>query len=319
MMPAGRTAYAGAPAEEIAGAYLWACRTELEALKPGNVSVFESGHGMTARHFMMSADASGTALRRMDLGLGEKIYRAVAATQAAAGCNTNLGIVLLAAPLMHAAQTRPPGTSLRSSLRHVLHSTTVRDAEWVYRAIRHAAPAGLGTVKDHDVYDAPTVTLFEAMRAAAARDRVAFQYADAYSDIWNIGIPRFVEFSHRWEDPAWAAVAVYLGLLSRLTDTHVARKQGVRIASKVSRLARPIDRELRTCEQPQRLLRKLHALDHTFKTAGINPGTTADCTVATLLAARLHHLPSPASGGNFAAPAVESQGPPLHNNSLQIS
>ena len=41
------------------------------------------------------------AMRRC---VGERIYRAVAATRAAVGTNTNLGIVLLAAPLAHAAR-----------------------------------------------------------------------------------------------------------------------------------------------------------------------------------------------------------------------
>ena len=83
--------------ETLQRAYLEACEAELQAFKPGNVSVHAEGHGMTVNDFRLSARASAPHLSDPTLGLGEKIYHAVAATKAAVGCNTNLGIVLLAA------------------------------------------------------------------------------------------------------------------------------------------------------------------------------------------------------------------------------
>ena len=39
-------------ADQIAAAFKAACSDELDALKPGNVHVFASGHGMTAFEFV---------------------------------------------------------------------------------------------------------------------------------------------------------------------------------------------------------------------------------------------------------------------------
>ena len=81
-------------------AYLEACESELQAFKPGNVSVHSAGHDMTVEDFRRSAGASALPLCDPALSLGGRIYRAIAETRKAVGCNTNLGIVLLAAPLL---------------------------------------------------------------------------------------------------------------------------------------------------------------------------------------------------------------------------
>ena len=56
-------------------------------------------------------------------------------TWAAAGCNTNLGIVLLCAPLAAAVERREP---LRTALHAVLGGLDVADAAAAYRAIARA-------------------------------------------------------------------------------------------------------------------------------------------------------------------------------------
>ena len=89
--------------EQLAQAYKNACMAELQALKPGNVHVFSDGHGMTIHDFIKSADVSADIITRPDSSVGERIYFAVEATQNAVGLNTNLGLILLCAPLIHAA------------------------------------------------------------------------------------------------------------------------------------------------------------------------------------------------------------------------
>ena len=88
----------------IRGAYEKACRLEIEALKPGNVHVFGDGHRMTAEQFLTSARVSAMPLSNPGLAIGRRILEAVHATRSAVGTNTNLGIVLLCAPLMRAAE-----------------------------------------------------------------------------------------------------------------------------------------------------------------------------------------------------------------------
>ena len=127
-------------------------------------STLASGHvGMTAEDFLISAKAAAPHVADPDLEIGERIYRAVEATREAVGCNTNLGIVLLAVPLIHAAQHCMPGDILAHRLQRSLAALTRDDAEWVYRAIRLAAPGGLGESPRHDVRETPVVTLLEVI------------------------------------------------------------------------------------------------------------------------------------------------------------
>ncbi len=291
--------------ERIADAYVFACRADVEAYKPGNVSVYADGHGMHARDFIDSALASAPALSEAGLALGERIYEAVKATRATVGCNTNLGIVLLCAPLAHAALTRTGFASLREGVRDVLRSTDVADAEWVYRAIRLASPAGLGSVAEHDVKRAPRVGLREAMRAAASRDRIAFQYAHDFVDLFSFTLPHYHGYYARWRDMVWAAVGVYVDILASIPDTHVVRKLGAPAADLVSRRMRPVAGALRDAKTPHTLLPRLARMDRWLKSDGINPGTSADLTVATIFAARLD--PS-VSSEMVHAPAVRCCG-----------
>src|SRR6185312_12959103 len=155
-------------------AYIDACRLELRALKPGNVHVASEGHGMTVAQFEASALASAPPLAAPSKPVGERIRDAVAATHAAVGCNTNLGIVLLAAPLLATAERAGAG-GLRPTLAATLADLTVADAAAAYEAIRLAGPAGLGRADAQDVQQAPTVDLRQAMTLAADRDRIARQ------------------------------------------------------------------------------------------------------------------------------------------------
>jgi triphosphoribosyl-dephospho-CoA synthase len=51
-----------------------------------------------------------------------------------------------------------------------------------------------------------------------------------------------------------------------------------------------VDQALSNSERPEQTLQLLQDVDVEFKSAGINPGTTADLTVACLLAVRLETL-----------------------------
>src|SRR5690606_7446705 len=99
-----------------------ACLAELRVAKPGNVSTASPGHGMSARDFVASARVAAPALAAAAGGVGERVLRAVEATRAVVGCNTNLGIVLLCAPLAHAALVPAPERALRPRLEAVLEA-----------------------------------------------------------------------------------------------------------------------------------------------------------------------------------------------------
>ncbi len=277
------------PASGIAGAYLAACQTELRALKPGNVHIHAAGHGMTVEQFLASAEVTALILAQPGLTVGERIFRAVAATQAAAGCNTNLGIILLAAPLTQAASS---GTGpLRDRLRRVLAGLTVADAELTFRAIALATPAGLGRVEDHDVHAPATVTLLAAMRQARDRDHIALQYATDYADVFETGAPRLAELLGRGASCEEATEGLFLDFLATVPDTHVARKYGVEKAEKLRRRASELRNELGFGRASKLIRTHLGELDTELKYNGVNPGTTADIVVASLLSLWLMRLP----------------------------
>jgi triphosphoribosyl-dephospho-CoA synthase len=275
--------------ETIAKAFHDACLAELEALKPGNVHRFGHGHRMSVADFEASARAAAPVLAQAGLSVGARIRLSVEATIGAVGQNTNLGIILLAAPLAAAALDAGAG-DLQTRLARVLASLSVEDAREAYRAIRHARPGGLGGAPQHDVASEPNVTLLEAMRAAEARDRIAWNYSHDFGDIFALGLPRLEQESAGGRHPSWAVTFVYLGFLARLPDTLIERKFGSAIASQVLDEARAIEARLAENGSPKALSDKLMAFDRSLKERGLNPGTSADLTVATLFANSLQEL-----------------------------
>jgi len=283
-------------AERIAAAFKWACLAELEAPKPGNVHVFAAGHRMTADEFVRSAEAAAGPLTLQGASVGARILRAVEETFAAVGANTNLGIVLLCAPLAAAAEA--DAADLRSSLAEIVHALDIEDANLAFRAIVQAAPAGLGHSARHDVFAPATVTLLQAMTEAAERDRVARQYATNFADIFDLGLPGLEAASRQHADAKWATLMTYLGFLAEFPDSHILRKFDARTADEVRQAAAKFRTSLQAARPLAQLLPELLAWDAALKAGGINPGTSADLTVATLFAHRLRSiLPSARNSG----------------------
>jgi triphosphoribosyl-dephospho-CoA synthase len=277
-----------APAEKVAAAFTTACLDELDAPKPGNVHVFASGHRMTAAEFVRSAEAAAAPLAMPGARVGTRILGAVEATLTAVGTNTNLGIILLCAPLAMAAEGR--AADLRAALAQVLESLDIQDAEVAFRAIARAAPAGVGRVDRHDVAEVATVTLKAAMADASARDRIAHQYVSDFEDVFERGEPVLEAALARAAEPKWATLAVYLEFLSAFPDSHIARKHGIATAEDICRTASRYHQQMRSAENPAALLTDLLAWDALLKERGVNPGTSADLTVATLFAHRLRTI-----------------------------
>jgi triphosphoribosyl-dephospho-CoA synthase len=263
----------------IAEAFIDACRAELQALKPGNVHIHSGGHGMSVEDLEASAAAAAPHIAKHGASVGERILRAVEASWEAVGQNTNLGIILLCAPLA-AASERANGAGLRASLQAVLASLTQEDAALCFRAIALANPGGLGNLREHDVRQPATVNLLEAMRFAADRDRIAHQYATGFADIFDLGLPA----AQAAGSPAEAAAQAYWRFLTTIPDSHIARKYGKAKAKAVLGLVQEIDRTLARVEDGRARTLILLKLDVRLKAERLNPGTSADLTVATLFA-----------------------------------
>ena len=282
----------------IAGRAHFACVLEASAPKPGNVSPGQPFADVRYEDFLASAEAiahpfEGAGRRP----LGETILLAVEATAARTRANTNLGIVLLLAPLVRAAvrlldvQVAPDRDerlrNLRAEVRQVLAETTRDDARNVYRAIRLANPGGLGSAEEQDVMNEPTVTLLEAMRLAADRDGVAREYATMYETTFEKGVPTLLRARADGLALNDAIVETYLTMLAAAPDTHVVRRGGDDLGRRVSTLAAESLAAGGVRSEPGR--QRIVAMDASLRDPRnvANPGTTADLTAATLCAALL--------------------------------
>ena len=282
----------------IAGRACLACVLEAGAPKPGNVSPEHPFADVRYEDFVASAEAVAKpfegAGRRP---LGETIRLAVQATAARTRANTNLGIVLLLAPLARAAAEllESPASrdrderlsSLRRETGRVLMETTVNDARDVYLAIRLANPGGLGSAEEQDVMNEPTVTLLEAMRLAADRDGVAREYATMYETTFVRGVPALQKARADGLPLNDAIVETYLTMLAATPDTHIVRRGGETLAQRVSGMA--AEALARGGVRSEEGRQSIAVMDVSLRDPRnlANPGTTADLTAATLFATLL--------------------------------
>ena len=266
--------------QQIADAFKAACMAELEALKPGNVHIFADGHGMTVQDFIASSDAVSAVIAQPDISLGQRILHSVQATQNAVNLNTNLGMILLCAPLIQ-AKLNTHGTGLQANIHAVLGNTTLEDAEACFAAIRLAKPAGLGSSDAHDVHAPAACTLQEAMQQAANKDSIARQYGNNFADVFD-GVAYYQKMLNLWQRPAWAASALHLHFMRHFLDSHIARKQGETMAKLVQNEAAEHALEFAKNFNPKNYQSALMTFDTAHKKRGLNPGTSADLTVASL-------------------------------------
>jgi triphosphoribosyl-dephospho-CoA synthase len=289
----------------MSDAGLWAqaaCIWEVMACKPGNVHRRRDFPGLTCTDFLLSAAAIAPVMTMAcQQHVGLTVLRSIEATRRVVRTNTNLGIVLLLAPLASV----PPGEPLRLGVERVLAGLDVEDGRLVYRAIRLAVPGGMGEVAEQDVRAEPTQTLRQVMALAADRDLVARQYANGYAEVLDFGLPALRAGLGRLPLEQ-AIVSLHLQLMANYPDTLIARKRGTAEAEEAARRAAAVlaagwpggagaeealaDLDVWLCAEGN----------------GRNPGATADLVTACLFAALREgglSLPLGASGNSIGGQA----------------
>jgi ribosomal protein S6--L-glutamate ligase len=255
-----------------------ACLWEATARKAGNVHPYANFRDVTFNDFISSATAAAPEIARaVNRPLGETILAAIRVTREVVNTNTNLGIVLLLAPLAKADTPR--------DVREVLERTTVEDSRQVFEAIRLAVPGGLGEVKNQDVRDEPTLPLRDIMALAADRDLVARQYANAFDDVFSLGVPALLDGLSRFGRLEFAIQHCQLVWLAKHPDSLILRKRGPEVAAGASQRAAEI-LEIGSIGTPAG--REAYAnFDRWLRADGHarNPGTTADLITACLFVA----------------------------------
>jgi triphosphoribosyl-dephospho-CoA synthase len=256
-----------------------ACVWEATARKPGNVHRYRDFADVGYLDFVTSAAAIAPVLAAArGRRVGETVLACVRATRQVTATNTNLGIVLLLAPLAAV----PPEEDLPSGVERVLAGLDVDDARLTYEAIRLAKPGGLGTAAEQDVAAEPTATLREVMALAAGRDLVARQYADGYREVFDDCVPALAGGVDRTGSLEGAIILGQLQVMARHPDTLIARKRGVAETAEANRrAARVLTAGWPGTESGRRELADLDAWLRAEGNAR-NPGTTADLLTAGL-------------------------------------
>jgi len=267
-------------------AFLAACRLDVEVLKPGNVSEHSAGHGMVAAQFVSSARAAVAPLFTRGARVGTRLIEAVRVTRAAVDCNTNLGIVLLVAPLAAALDdfdAPPEPHEWQAATERVLQTLDIEDARAAFRAIALANPGGLGDAPEQSVHAPPTVDLRAAMALAAQRDSIARQYVNGFADVFACSAA--VAAAVREGQLETATLEAFFSFLGGWPDSHILRKHGLALAQSVTAAAREIHarwHDLARNRGPLAARAALAQWDAELKMRGLNPGTSADLTVATI-------------------------------------
>lgn len=262
-----------------------ACVLEVSAPKPGNVNRqydFEDAH---FEDFLLSAIAIRPALQAVDRDtIGSMIRRAIQDTHRLVKTNTNLGIVLLLAPLAKACYEAQKSdlAAIRDALAGLLDDLSRQDAHQAYAAIRLANAGGLGTNVEADVAEEPEITLLQAMALAQERDAIAREYVTRFAITFEIGFPAIESAWKKSTNLPLAIVQAYLTILAQVPDTLIARKRNVEAAYSLSlQAAKILERGGVFSESGKQAV---EAMDKQLRLHGhqLNPGTTADLTTASL-------------------------------------
>jgi triphosphoribosyl-dephospho-CoA synthase len=271
--------------DQVAWAVHLACLFEACADKPGNVTWGKDFWDTRFVDFMASAVAVGPAMRdATETTVGETVLRAVCDSRKLVSTNTNLGMILLLAPLAKAAGLGHHH-GLRAGVHEVLETLSIEDARLAFEAIRVAAPGGLGSADEYDVREnAVDVTLRQAMALAQDRDSVAREYCTDFEITFELGfetLSRFWDAGHGFAD---SIVQTALAILTEVPDTLILRKEGAEVAQDVSRRAEQVLQLGGAFTQRGR--KALQQFDQSLRDDRhrLNPGATADLIAATLFA-----------------------------------
>ena len=274
-----------------------ACILEATAVKAGNVHPAARFADTDFEDFQRSATITAACWEAVpDASVGPWIYSAVREVKLAIGRNTNLGIILLLAPLAKAAQMALERTDRWSLPSHeVLAALTPADARDVYAAIALAAPGGLGRAGKHDV-SRPSQTggvppdLVDAMCLAADRDDIARQYATNFADVYELA-GRLATRISTGETLLEAVSRLQVEWLAERPDTLIARKRGPEVAEDIRRRAAEVlaagGEQVRIAagaDGPAAYDSAWEEFDRHLRSEGnrLNPGTTADLLAAAI-------------------------------------
>jgi len=266
----------------LKNAYLFACKKDIEVLKPGNVSLESPHHDTSAHDYIKSSINSSHHLFNISYSLGERVFNSVKATRKTVKTNTNLGIILLCAPIIHSL-IKFNDVSIRDSLEISLNQSNSDDTLLISKSINLAKPGGLGKSIKYDTKSLPKINLIKIMEYSSKYDRISYQYTHKFRDIFDFIVPCIKFHRKHFRSYKHSLALTFLEILSKIPDSHISRKFGDKISKKTSNEANDLLKILDKDDSWDLASKHLKSLDYEYKKKGINPGTTADLLVAGLM------------------------------------
>ena len=237
--------------------------------KPGNVDRCHDYPDTRLEHFLASTIFARSALEEAETGtgrIGEIIKHAVRDTNCHEGGNTHFGAFILLIPLVF-------GKGISGALS-AIEKTDVSDAVAFYKAFAMTSvkmkatdeldvnnPHSLTVIRERDI------TLYDIMRHSAENDMVARE--------WVTGFPltrRGADLLKQFGPGRQAIVNSFLNLLDSEPDTFIIKKHGMAAARETMLTAREV-LDSRS---------SLETFDARCIERGINPGSIADITIASI-------------------------------------
>ena len=271
-----------------------ACLWGIGVPKPGNVTYERDFSNLQYEDYLLSAIAIGNTFEKSsNYGVGQTILQAIQATRRFVNINTNLGTVLLLAPLVKAG-TISPGSQLvisphfnrieklREDLSFVLANLTVADAQDTVTAIRLSDGGGSAWDDWTIIPEQPSISLLKAMALLQNRDSIASEYLSRFRITFEVGYPVLESTYCTLGKLAPAILQAYLSILAKVPDTSIARKEGMKKADEVASWATDVLNAGGVfTENGQSAIQELDTALRSSPLA-LYPLTTADLTIASI-------------------------------------
>ncbi len=277
--------------------------------KPGNVHRTQDFDDMIFEDFLISGIVIGDLMKEAasrgekykdefllhKIKLGKIIKEAVIETDHWIGNNTNLGIIILLAPLSAAAGMSSDVYELRKNTERIMKATTSKDAVNLYDAINAADAGGMGQQEELDVADSQArekiikdnISMFNVLEMSAQWDLLSRELTTGMPITFETGYPTFKEIkaTHGINK---ATVQTFLTILARYPDTLISRKYGIDTARIISADADSILQNGGILNSQGELL--IRHFDSQLLKNKFNPGTTADITAASIMVSYIDQL-----------------------------
>lgn len=290
--------------------------------KPGGASFSKEFVDTTTEHFLAGASSLlapifGLAKRGIlvaenhlwyeDAEIGFFIEKALekSKTWYKSNGNTILGTLLMFSPITlgiaNSFATEGMRTNTKLNLDNVIYITdqfiknsTTEDCIYLTEALNKTVSKNiLPSDKEEDNFNSfleihkhEKTNLYEFTKFYKDRDLVFYELSHKYQTTLKIGFPTFLRSYEEDQNFRTAITQTYITLMSEKKDTHIAKRFGNEIASKVNQQAKEIIKAGGVfTENGQEMIKELDMYLRNSNGRIINPGTAADITATTIFLA----------------------------------